>query len=30
LPHPGTARRTTLTITIDGAPIRLRPMLTYR
>jgi hypothetical protein len=30
LPHPGTARRTTLTITIDGAAIRLRPMLTYR
>ena len=30
LPHPGVARRTVLTVTIDGKPQRPRPMIVYR
>jgi hypothetical protein len=28
--HPGAARRTTVTVLLDGVPLRPRPMITYR
>ena len=30
LPHPGTSRRTTFSIAVDGALLRMRPMVDYR
>jgi hypothetical protein len=30
LPHPGVARRTTISIIVDGVELAIRPMIDYR